>query len=105
MTENIWLNRILNKAKTDYEFANKIRELYKLDSILVPKSFIVGQSYQQMKSQEFQEMMQRYSILCGEIAEKIAESDEDRSEIAQWISYHVGMIARTLASSQVAQQK
>jgi len=97
-TENIWLDRILGKGKTDLDFARKIQELHKLDSILVPKALIIIQHYQQMKSPEFQKMMQRSSILCDEIAEIIAESDDDCSEIAQWISYNIGIIAHKLAS-------
>lgn len=98
MTEDIWLNHILNMAKRDPVLAGKIQELYKIDSLLVPKGgFILSDHYQRMKSAEFQEMMHKSSTLCDEIAEKIAESHDDRGEIAEWISYNIATIARELA--------
>ena len=91
------MNRIIERAHSDEFFEEKVREIAKLDSTLLPSGFYAtGSVLARLQTRDGQEMTQRLSDLCDEVAETIAEPTEDAASIASWISYNCQSIVQRL---------
>jgi len=94
---SVWLSRILEQAQKDKNLAKKLSRIAELDSKLMPSGLMRGSDLlNRMESQSYHKMAMESSRLCDEVAREVAAPDEDPDEIANWISYNCGQIARQL---------
>ena len=93
-----WKERILERARGNLDFRRKLYELAKLDKECMPGT---AMRVDAVTSPDWQRKAMRVDALCDEVAERIANSDEDPGEIAQWISYHCQEVAREVSVAQV----
>jgi len=93
-----WKERILERARGNLDFRRKLYELARLDKECMPGTVMRVDA---VTSPDWQRKAMRVDELCDEVAQRIAYSDEDPGEIAQWISYHCQEVAREASVAQV----
>jgi hypothetical protein len=87
-----WHERFVSKARTDSVLRRKIHELARLDALAMSTA-------SQALTDGWTQNAAKVDRLCDEVAQRVAQSGEDVDEAAQWISYHVQDVARSLPVS------